>query len=280
MVTTGSKSLKTQTQIPDYTGSSVAPPSQRTHNVQSKSKLQKGGKEVKSKKRKDPLESSLPAEKPNKKRKTAKTSTPKVALRDSDDEEKDGNNIIINRAPVLQLWSACVAHFVYPSLPWSTCISAGNAISAICAVAKGRSIGTIAEKDTSEDAQKKRRIDKNKQEDLHEIHVMQFTLKLKDGLALVGSEQKGKPGDEETLKHKFGDQEYQRTKDFMLECLEGWKGDAEELNKKAFSFYEQFRPDVSRGGQKGWGRKGELKLQKMASVTKKTINNRSTDKLL
>src|SRR5205823_3714171 len=142
-----------------------------------------------------------------KRTKTTKPTTKKSASED----EKPQSTILINRAPVLDLWAACVTHFVYPSLPWSTCLSAGSVISTICAIAKGRSIGTISERDESEKKQRKREEAKRKQKGLDVIHVMQFKLKLKDGLALVGSEPKGKPGNEELLRWKFGD-EYENVK--------------------------------------------------------------------
>ncbi|KAL1596456.1 hypothetical protein SLS60_009102 [Paraconiothyrium brasiliense] len=178
-------------------------------------------------------------------------------------------DIIINRAPVLQLWSACVAHHLYPSLPWSTCISAGSAISTICAVAKGRSIGKISESGDSEEKKRKRNEAKKKQSDLEEIHVMHFYLKIKDGLVIVGSDQKGKPANEVALRKKFGDAEYERVKECFEEALASWgEDDEEQIDKEAFQFYEDFRPTVS-SGQKGWGRKGALNLDTVKNVIQK-----------
>lgn len=103
---------------------------------------------------------------------------------------------------------------------------------------------------------------------MEEIEAMGFKLKVKDGLVVVGSDKKGRPGSEAQLKAKFGAEAYERTKTAFEEALEGWKGAEEELNKKAFGFYEQFRPEVS-AGQKGWGRKGELDLQKVRKVAER-----------
>src|ERR1700760_837001 len=69
---------------------------------------------------------------------------PKVEPKKERDQE---GTILINRAPVLHLWAASVAQFRYPSLPWSTCLSAGAAVAAICAVSKGRAIGVMEPKD-------------------------------------------------------------------------------------------------------------------------------------
>lgn len=184
-------------------------------------------------------------------------------------QSKETSTVVINRAPVLQLWSACVAHHLYPSLPWSTCISAGSAISTICAVAKGRSIGTVPEKEDTEEKNRKRDEAKKKQHELEEIHIMHFDLKSKDGLVIVGSEQKGKPGNEDALRKKFGEMQYQTVKKCFQDALQSWgEGDEEQLDKEAFHFYEEFRPTVS-SGQKGWGRKGVLNLDTVKSVVQK-----------
>ena len=193
--------------------------------------------------------------------KRAKTTKAPALAKTADNDES--RKIIINRAPVLQLWSACVTHFIYAELAWSTCLSAGSAISTICAVAKGRSIGTVAEKDESE---RQRRDAKKEQKDPDTLEVMHFKLRIKDGLALVGSsDAKGKPGTEEPLKKKFGEEQYGQARELFDEVLRSWEGDEDELSKRAFGFYEQFRPDV-RSGQKGWGRKGELSLDTIRST--------------
>jgi len=41
-----------------------------------------------------------------------------------------------------------------------------------------------------------------------------------------------------------------------------------ELNRKGFALYADFRPDVEEG-QKGWGKKGEVKCQRILSLRKK-----------
>lgn len=183
-------------------------------------------------------------------------------------EDNDSKPIIINRAPVLQLWAASIAHFTYPRLSWETCLSVGSAVSSICAVTKGRSIGTVPEIDESNAKQEERKKNKNKQKDLDEIEIMHFKLKLKEGLAIVGSGPKGKPGSKDALKKKFGEEQYEKAKDAFDDALKSWKGEEDELNKKAFHFYEQFRPDVSKG-QKGWGRKGELSLETVKTTVQK-----------
>ncbi|KAH7377319.1 hypothetical protein BKA66DRAFT_157587 [Pyrenochaeta sp. MPI-SDFR-AT-0127] len=249
MVTTRSKT--TQTHLEDFATkkSTLNDQSRKTEAAQ-----KPPPKANISRKRQSSETSSVEQRPPIKRTKPSKTLKSTNAT-----DSKESPKIIINRAPVLQLWSACVTQFIYPDIEWSTCVSAGSAISTICAVAKGRSIGTIVEKDESEEQEKNRQDAKKKLKDLDAIEVMHFKLPLKNNLALVSrSDTKGKPGAEEPLKNKFGDEGYELTKEAFNTALKSWQGHEDELSKKAFGFYEKFRPDV-KSGQKGWGRKGELK---------------------
>ena len=136
-----------------------------TRSVNKQTKLEDVGagksKDVKASskvgKRKAGAATSLPSEKrestdaENKPAKKAKQSNTK----DADGGEADDDTVVINRAPVLELWASCVAHFIHPSLSWTTCLSAGGAISSITAISKGCLIGAM-EKPGTEDAEKDR----------------------------------------------------------------------------------------------------------------------------
>lgn len=256
MVTTRSKTA--QTHLEDY---ATKTSTLKDKSRQSEANQKSPPKANTSKKRKSAETTSAEYNHPGKRIKNSKTLKPAKT-----EHNEETHRIIINRAPVLQLWSACVAHFMYPELEWSTCLSAGSAVSTICAVAKGRSIGTVPAKDESESQEKKRQDGKKKAKDLHRMEFMHFKLPLKNNLALVSaSDAKGKPGAEEPLRKKFGDDEYERVKSVFDEALGSWRGSEDELSGKAFGFYEKFRPDVT-SGQKGWGRKGELSLEKVKDV--------------
>jgi hypothetical protein len=137
-------------------------------------------------------------------------------------------------------------------------LSAGKAISAICAIARGRSIGTISEPDV-DDSKKE---DKKKQIEADELEVMHFKLRVKDGVVFFGG--KAQSGSEDTLKGKFGDH-YDDVRGVFDKGLQKWGERKEELDKLAFGMYESFRPEVPKG-QKGWGRKGILDLEKIREV--------------
>ena len=179
---------------------------------------------------------------------------------DLDTASESEKPIIINRAPVLQLWSACVAQFLHPELGWDTCLSIGGAVSSLCAISKGRAIGMIEPKEADGDHQTK------KQQNGERVEVMGFGLHIKDGNALISG--KPKPVKEDTLRNKFGSEEYDASLVAFQKALSTWKGKEDELDKKAFHMYERFRPNVS-GGQKGWGRKGKLDLTEVANVIAK-----------
>jgi len=202
---------------------------------------------------------------PKKRQKQAVVTSPREQHVASNDEAALEKPIMINRSPVLQLWGACVADFLYPNLPWTACLSIGSAISSLCAVSKGRAIGLIEPREEDEERAAERKERRKKAEEGAErIHVMGFPLPLKGESVLVS----GTPHrlNEDNLKAKFGGEEqYGRVKMAMTEALKSWDDDKDDLNKKAFHMYETFRPHVAYGKQ-GWGKKGELNLPQVSSA--------------
>lgn len=209
--------------------------------------------------------------KPTKRSRTSKDSSKaskdlrqtEIPTNSTDELEKP---IIINRAPVLELWGACVAHFLHPELSWNLSLSIGSSISTITAISKGRSIGKIAPPDETKNEASDKQKDKNG-DDLATVKVMGFPMTLKGDSVMV----KGKPKTtrEVNLVRKYGsDESYGKAKDAMTEALQDWKGKKGDLDAKAFHMYEQFRPDIAKG-QKGWGRKGELHLSKVRDTIRK-----------
>lgn len=199
------------------------------------------------------------AAKPSKQVKIQEPSDATSPVQAGIEEEKhlDDDVVVINRAPVLELWAASVAHLLHPSMPWTTCLSIGGAISTISAISKGRAIGKMNKSDP-ESAQDKSQQRSKEQADLELIEVMGFHLHIKDGSALVGD--KPRKSNEDALVKKFGPQDYERVKQAFETALNTWRGRGDELDKRAFHMYEDLRPNVA-PGQKGWGRRGELSLK-------------------
>lgn len=177
----------------------------------------------------------------------------------------DGDAVVINRAPVLELWAGCVTQAIYGTVAWETCLSVGSAISTITAISKGRSIGKIDKPDAGEaQAKRDKRKEQAEKEELDEVEVMSFNLRLKDGLAMVGD--KPKKPNEEALRKKYGGAEqYDKVKKAFEEALKTWRGKEDELDQRAFHMYEDFRPSV-KPGQAGWGRKGQLSINTIRNV--------------
>jgi hypothetical protein len=191
----------------------------------------------------------------NKKTKQTQTS--------ADSADKLEKPIVINRAPVLELWGACVASFLHPELPWNACLNVGSSISTLTAISKGRSIGTIVPPDPNAKKDKKK---DTGGEDLTTFKIMGFPMTTKDdGVTVKG---KVRTVREANVTRKWGEENLERVKTIMMDALKTWKGDENELDKKAFHMYEQFRPEVAKG-QRGWGKKGELYLPKVENAIRK-----------
>lgn len=172
-------------------------------------------------------------------------------MKKSDDTDSHSEPITINRAPVLTLFASCSAQLQYPKLSWKSCLSIGSAISSICAISKGRSIGVISEKEA------------NKQESHGDanndtISVLKFDVPMRDGFAYVGKQKKA--ANESYLKDKFGAR-YDEVKNTMNEALKSWKGNEEEFTGKGFHMYEKFRP-----GSGQWGQAGGLQVEEVRRV--------------
>ncbi|OAP65751.1 hypothetical protein AYL99_01723 [Fonsecaea erecta] len=264
-VTTRSKGSERQTQLDDFdtkNGSRAKPRNPKPTRPATPPTKKESDPRSKRKSKQSEVEA-----RPIKKQKQKQTS-----IKPDEDlpPEENSKPVIINRAPVLQLWAACVSQALYPALPWSTHLSIGSAISTLCAISKGRAIGTMdkpSDDNPTERAKKERKKRAAEESADDEVNVMRFRLLLKGGNAVVS----GKPqkANEALLKGKFGSgDEYERIKRAMEEAIASWKNKGQEeeaLNVKAFHMYEEFRPSVQ-SGQGGWGRKGQLSPEKIRAV--------------
>ena len=86
------------------------------------------------------------------------------------------------------------------------------------------------------------------------------------GLRAVVKDQPIDPAKVETyLRQKFGD-DLDEVRAAMQRLASAF--DAEELAKRAYGLYEQFRPPIE-SGQAGWGQKGPLDLDLIRSLAGK-----------
>jgi hypothetical protein len=174
------------------------------------------------------------------------------------------NTILINRAPVLTLWAAVVAEAL--GYERDTAFSLGKGLAGLNAQSKGRLLGTYGPRKTPEDepAPKKTGLG---EEFWIEICERSIPVKnTKDGVRAVIKDEPIDPVSvEKYLRSKFG--KHYETVRMVMEELAGSFA-REELAYKAYVLYERFRPSIP-SGQRGWGAKGQLKLDLIRALGKK-----------
>jgi len=168
--------------------------------------------------------------------------------------------ILINRAPVLTLWAAVVAERL--GFERDAALSLAKRLAGLNAQSKGRSLG-IYKPATAREAAKKT---KRGEEFWVELCGRPVPAKnTDDGIRAVDGD---KPVDaaavEKYLSSKFGD-DLARVEKAMAALAKSFA--PEDLERDAYSLYEQFRPQIP-AGVRGWGAKGELDLAKLRTLAR------------
>jgi len=167
--------------------------------------------------------------------------------------------IMINRAPVLTLWTAVVAERM--GFAHDEALSLAKAVTGLTAQSKGRRLGIY--KPVPQEL-KKARAQKRGEEFWIDICGRSVpAVNTAEGIRAVA---KDKPieakGVERYLDSKFGDS-LQLAREAMRRLAKAYR--PEELTQIAFSLYEQFRPKIPEGTA-GWGAKGKLDLDRIRSL--------------
>ena len=174
------------------------------------------------------------------------------------------NTILINRAPVLTLWAAVVAEAL--GFERDTAFTLGKGLAGLNAQSKGRFLGIYGppKSPEGEPAPKKTGLG---EEFWIEICDRRIPVKnTKDGVrALIKDEPIDPVSVEKYLRCKFG--KHYETVRMVVEDLAG-SFPREELAYKAYALYERFRPGIP-SGQRGWGAKGQLKLDLIHALERK-----------
>jgi len=174
------------------------------------------------------------------------------------------NVVLINRAPVLTLWAAVVAEAL--GYERDTAFSLGKGLAGLNAQSKARILGIYSQPKDLE------RGPPSKKTSLGE----EFWIKIceraipakntKDGVRAVVKDEPINPVSvEKYLRTKFGEY-YETARTVMEELARSFP--REELADQAYVLYERFRPSIP-SGQRGWGAKGELKLDLIRSLANK-----------
>jgi hypothetical protein len=170
--------------------------------------------------------------------------------------------IKINRAPVLTLWAAVVAERL--GYDEETALTLGKAVAGLNAQSKGRKLGIYEEKSEEEKEKESKREKKPAETEFIEILGRGVpAVKTPNGLrAAIDGEPIHAESVQTYLEQKF--------KDDLVEARAAMEKLAKaftpkQLESKAYSLYEKFRPEIPEG-KKGWGARGELDLEYIRSL--------------
>jgi hypothetical protein len=174
------------------------------------------------------------------------------------------NKIPINRAPVLTLWAVVVAE--RSGYDPETALTLGKSLAGLNAQSKGQRLGIYGPKpeDTKHNessSQAKAPAPEKPRLLGREIPVVETPR----GLRASAAGQAITPESVQSyLEKKFGDSlpEARRAMELLAKSFT-----ASQLESRAFSLYEKFRPVIPEG-RKGWGAKGELDLDLIRSLVK------------
>jgi hypothetical protein len=170
-----------------------------------------------------------------------------------------GGTIQINRAPVLTLWAAVVAERM--GFKEDEALSLGRCLAGLNAQAKGRRLGIF--KPPAEGVKKAREAARGQEFWVQLCGRPIPAVSTDEGVrAVTGTQPVDPQRARRYLESKFGDW-LDAAKKAMAKLAASFE--PEELEAKAFSLYEQFRPSIP-GGARGWGAKGALDLDFIVSL--------------
>lgn len=175
------------------------------------------------------------------------------------------DTILVNRAPVLTLWAAVVAERL--GHPHDTALTLGRALAGLNAQAKGRRLGIYEERTpTGERAAQRGR---HAEPRVESVPLMGRAIPVAHTPAGVRAVHEGKPenpaGVERYLRQKFG-ASLAAVEDAMRALAHSVPPG--QLERTAFSLYEEFRPEIPEG-TRGWGARGALDLDAIRSLARR-----------
>lgn len=167
--------------------------------------------------------------------------------------------ILINRSPVLTLWTSIVAKNLYENLNLAEALTLGSSVAAQMAKAKGTSLGVYAKEEA--DAPR----DSSLGDDEIKFEMMGMTIhavKTESGIrAKANGELQNPSRTWAHLKKRFQD-----SLGFVMERMETAAksaGGKDELRSSAYRYYMHIRPGIP-DGTKGWGAHGRLVTSKLS----------------
>jgi len=177
------------------------------------------------------------------------------------------NSIKINRAPVLTLWGVIVAERLGYS--HDEALTLGKAVAGLTAQSKGQRLGIYTKAEAELDAKSAKKPKERKTGETIMVEVVGRAVpavQTEHGLRATAKGEEVDPKSvERYLEKKFGDGLGEAR--LALEAL-AQAYPSQELERRAFALYEQFRPTVPEGVH-GWGAAGELNLERIRQLAKK-----------
>jgi hypothetical protein len=170
--------------------------------------------------------------------------------------------LTVNRAPVLTLWAAVVAHRL--GFDWDEALTLGKAVAGLNAYAKGVSLGLF--QPTPQEVRVRRKaLSHGEAVQIDFLQRAVLAERTPEGIRALAKDKPIDPASvEKYLAGKFGE-ELDAARSAMEELARAVA--PEELSDSAFDLYEKFRPQIP-PGKKGWGIAGILDLdtiRKMAA---------------
>jgi len=176
------------------------------------------------------------------------------------EKKEKHSSVLINRAPVLTLWTAVVAEML--GFDHDEALTLGHAVAGLNAYSKGVALGLFqpTPRAIKEQRQKLRRDEAVTVDLLHRAVPARHT---DEGLRALSND---RPISPESVKRYLGS----KFGDALDEVHEAMKELAKsltpsELAEKAYHLYEKFRPEIP-PGKRGWGAPGKLDLDALRKM--------------
>ena len=170
-------------------------------------------------------------------------------------------NILINRAPVLTLWSTTFAERL--GFDQDEALTLGKAVAGLTAQSKGQRLGIY--KPVPQEV-KKARARKRGEEFFVKFCGRQVpAIHTAEGVrAVIKNQPIEAKSAERYLESKFGES-LGTARSAMRDLAKAFR--PEQLSKNAFRLYEEFQPAIP-DGVKGWGAKGNLDIERIRSLAR------------
>jgi hypothetical protein len=172
--------------------------------------------------------------------------------------------ITVNRAPVMTLWAAVVAERLGHDP--DAALTLGKAVAGLNAQAKGRRLGLYEEPPDQTDETATGRRQTGNQRLVTVLGRAVPAVETSQGLRATV---KGQPMDPDGVR-RYLERAFGRDLTTVQAALEALAQACppDQLAARAYALYEQFRPVVPEG-KKGWGAKGELRLDAIHALARK-----------